>query len=45
MPTRVEADSHDRRLILLWTLVVCVAAGIVYAIIRAAQTKRSPNDD
>lgn len=38
----VEADGHDRRLILLWTLVVCVAAGIVYAIIRAAQIKREP---
>ncbi|HEX3088367.1 MAG TPA: hypothetical protein VHQ23_06905 [Ilumatobacteraceae bacterium] len=35
----VEADSDERRLILLWTVVVCVAAGIVYAIVRARQSK------
>jgi hypothetical protein len=39
----VEADSDDRRLILLWTVAVCVAAGIVYAIVRARQSKSESN--
>jgi hypothetical protein len=40
----VEADSDERRLILLWTLAVCVAAGIVYAIVRAAQSRRGTSE-
>ena len=41
----VEADSDERRLILLWTVVVCVAAGIVYAIVRAGSRRaRAPRD-
>jgi len=41
----VEAEPHERRLIALWTLAVCTAAGIVYAIVRATQNKRNPDDD
>jgi hypothetical protein len=41
----VEADSHDRRLIALWTLAVCVAAGAVYAIVRAVQIRRGTGSD
>jgi hypothetical protein len=37
----VEAGQHERRVILLWTLLICVVAGIVYAVVRAAQ----PADD
>jgi len=40
----VQADADDRRLILLWTVAVCIAAGIVYALVRAAQSKRSSSD-
>jgi hypothetical protein len=35
----VEAEPHDRWLILLWTLVAIVAAGAVYALVRMAQSK------
>ena len=36
----VEATPDDRRLILLWTLVVCVVAGVGYAAVRAWQSSR-----
>ncbi len=36
----VQADPSERGLIVLWTLAVCVAAGIVYAMVRAAQSRR-----
>ena len=39
----VEADADERRMIVLWTLAVCGAAGIVYAVVRAAQSRRSSN--
>jgi len=35
----VEAEPHDRWLILLWTLVSIVAAGVVYALVRMRQSK------
>jgi len=35
----VEAQRHERRLILLWTLLICGVAGVVYAGVRAAQSK------
>ena len=35
----VEAEPHDRWLILLWTLVSIVAAGVVYALVRMRQAK------
>ena len=41
----VQAEPDDRRLIVLWTLAVCAAAGVVYALVRASQSKRSPTDD
>ncbi len=41
----VEAEPHERRLIALWTLVVCAAAGVVYAIVRARQSDRDPDED
>lgn len=40
----VEAEPHERGLILLWTLVVCAVAGVVYAIVRAAESRRSDPD-
>ena len=39
----VQADPHQRTLILLWTLVACVAAGAGYAIVRARQSKDDTN--
>ena len=36
----VQAAPHERRLIVVWTLVVCAAAGVVYAIIRLTQSRR-----
>ena len=36
----VEATPDDRRLILLWTLVVCVVAGVGYTAVRAWQSSR-----
>ena len=41
----VEASPDDRRLILVWTLVICAAAGVVYAIVRARQSKGDPPAD
>lgn len=35
----VEASPHERRLILVWTAVVCVLAGLVYAAVRAVQAR------
>ena len=35
----VQATPHERRLILLWTAVVCAVAGGVYAAIRAYQSR------
>ena len=35
----VEASSEDRRLILIWTAVVCVIAGLGYAAVRAVQSR------
>ena len=32
--------ADERRLIVVWTLVVCAAAGVVYAIIRLTQSRR-----
>jgi len=41
----VQADPHQRTLILLWTLVACVAAGAGYAIVRARQSKDDTDED
>lgn len=41
----VQAESHQRALIALWTLAVCVVAGIVYAIVRTTQSGRGPSTD
>ena len=41
----VQADPHERRLIVLWTLIVCGVAGVGYALVRAAESKRSPKAD
>ena len=41
----VQASPHERRLILVWTLAICATAGVVYAIVRARQSKRSPDAD
>jgi hypothetical protein len=35
----VEAEPHDRMLIAVWTLGVCVLAGVVYALVRAVQRR------
>jgi hypothetical protein len=35
----VEAEPHDRVLILVWTLAAVVAAGLVYVVVRAVQSK------
>ncbi len=40
----VQAEPHERWLIVLWTLVVCVVAGVGYAIVRAAQSARDRTD-
>jgi multisubunit Na+/H+ antiporter MnhE subunit len=41
----VEASHHDRRVIVVWTLVVCVLAGVAYAVVRVAQsTGRSKSE-
>jgi len=34
-----EAEPHDRFLILVWTLAAVVAAGLVYVVVRAVQSK------
>jgi hypothetical protein len=36
----VEASPRDRRLIVLWTLVVCAVSSVVYASVRAVQSRR-----
>ena len=36
----VEADPHERWLIVLWTVVACALAGVVYAGVRAAQRRK-----
>jgi hypothetical protein len=41
----VEADAHDRRLIALWTLVVCVVTGVGYATVRSTQSDRGSSND
>jgi hypothetical protein len=40
----VAADPDERRLIVLWTLALCAVAGVVYAIVRAVQSRRAPTD-
>ncbi len=35
----VQASPHDRRLILMWTAIVCALAGLVYAAVRAVQSR------
>lgn len=40
----VEASPHDRRLIIAWTLGICVVAGVSYAVIRALQPKGDDGD-
>ena len=35
----VQASPEDRRLILIWTAVVCVIAGLGYATVRAVQSR------
>jgi len=39
----VQAEPRQRMLILLWTLVACVVAGVGYAIVRARQSKDDTN--
>ena len=41
----VQAEPHERTLILLWTLAACGVAGAVYAIVSARQSKNSTNGD
>ena len=41
----VQAEPHDRTLILLWTLAACGVAGVVYALVSARQSKDSTNGD
>ena len=36
----VEAESHTRLLIIIWTVAVTAAAGLVYALVRAAQARK-----
>jgi hypothetical protein len=36
----VEADPHDRLLILLWTVAAIVVAGLVYVLVRRRQGKK-----
>ena len=36
----VEAEPHDRALILFWTLAAVVMAGLVYVVVRAVQGKK-----
>ena len=40
--TLVGADPSDRLLILGWTALVCVTGGLVYALVRAAQSRGTP---
>lgn len=41
----VQAAPHERWLIALWTLAVCAAAGLVYAVVRTLQSKRGTDGD
>lgn len=41
----VQAEPHERWLIIVWTLVVCAIAGVGYAVVSAAQSKRDSSDD
>jgi hypothetical protein len=41
----VQAQPHERWLIVLWTLVVCGVAGVGYAFVRAAQSRTGEQDD
>ncbi len=38
----VEAEPHDRFLIVVWTVLAIALAGLVYAGVRAAQRKKDP---
>ena len=40
----VEAEPSQRLLILGWTALVCLTAGLVYAVVRAAQSHRDSPD-
>lgn len=41
----VEAEPDQRRLILAWTVAICTAAGVVYAGIRATQSRGDREGD
>jgi Flp pilus assembly protein TadB len=41
----VEAAPGERRLMLVWTVVICASAGLVYAIVRTRQSRRVPDAD
>jgi hypothetical protein len=41
----VEASPDDRRLILSWTAIVCVVAGLIYATVRAVQSRRGRSQE
>jgi hypothetical protein len=41
----VQAEPHERTLILLWTLAACGVAGAVYALISARQSRDGTNED
>ena len=37
----IEAEPHERGLIAIWTLVVVALGGVSYAVVRAAQNKKT----
>ncbi len=41
----VQAKPHERNLIFVWTVLVCVASGVGYAVVRAVQSKRDRGSD
>ena len=41
----VQAEPHERWLIVAWTLVACAVAGVGYAVVSASQRKRNPRED
>jgi len=41
----VQAEPHERTLILLWTLAACGVAGAVYALVSARQSRDGTNED
>ena len=41
----VQAEPHERTLILLWTLAACAVAGAVYAIVSARQSRDGTRGD